>query len=144
MNRPAAVKLPALDFSSARSLKNHKVGARGASLVKVEQIGNRSVEEVIDRDVYLNINADWVNAKGSRKVVKKPSQPSYIANRSMDDSCCTHPFRQSYNRHSARDDSTNELDASKSSISSSACCFSPQKSLLLTLYQSFLTSCSIG
>jgi len=73
MNRPAAVKLPTLDFSSSRFPKNQKDGARGPSLVKVEQIGNRSVEEVIDRDVYLNINADWVNAKGCRKLSKKPS-----------------------------------------------------------------------
>ncbi len=70
MSRPATVKLPALDFSSVRSPKNQKVSARGASLVKVEQIGDRSVEEVIDRNVYLNINADWVNAKGCSTLSK--------------------------------------------------------------------------
>jgi hypothetical protein len=38
---------------------------RSNSIVKVEQIGDRSVEEVLDRNVYVNINADWVNAKGT-------------------------------------------------------------------------------
>jgi hypothetical protein len=32
--------------------------------VKVEEVGDRSVEEIIDRSAYVNINADWVNAKG--------------------------------------------------------------------------------
>lgn len=38
---------------------------RSASIVKVEEVGNRSVEELQDRNVYLNVNADWVNAKGA-------------------------------------------------------------------------------
>jgi hypothetical protein len=33
-------------------------------MVKVEEVGNRSTEEATDRSAYVNINADWVNAKG--------------------------------------------------------------------------------
>lgn len=38
---------------------------RSGSIVKVESVGDRSVEEMLDRSVYVNINADWVNAKGA-------------------------------------------------------------------------------
>ena len=37
---------------------------RSASLVKVEEVGGR-VEELLDRSAYMNINANWVNAKGT-------------------------------------------------------------------------------
>lgn len=57
---PSATKPPTLDLTS---------GTRGGSLVKVEEVGDRSLEEVIDRDVYVNINADWVNAKGRSRLL---------------------------------------------------------------------------
>jgi hypothetical protein len=38
---------------------------RSNSIVKVEEVGDRSVEEVLDRSAFVNINADWVNAKGT-------------------------------------------------------------------------------
>jgi hypothetical protein len=62
---PSAARPPSLDLSSAGLSTGLNPGTRGGSLVKVEKIGDRSVEEVIDRDVYVNINADWVNAKGT-------------------------------------------------------------------------------
>ena len=62
---PSATRPPTLDLSSARLSTGLKSGPRGGSLVKVEKVGDRSVEEIIDRDVYVNINADWVNAKGT-------------------------------------------------------------------------------
>jgi hypothetical protein len=58
-------KPPTLDLSTARLSTGLKSGVRGGSLVKVEKVGDRSIEEIIDRDVYVNINADWVNAKGT-------------------------------------------------------------------------------
>ncbi|KAJ6561512.1 Orm1 type endoplasmic reticulum protein [Mycena vulgaris] len=64
MNRPTSIKLPALgiDISAAAPLRTRH---RSGSIVKVEQVGDRSVEEVLDRSAYVNINADWVNAKGA-------------------------------------------------------------------------------
>jgi hypothetical protein len=50
------------------SMSSHKVlrsRARSGSIVKVEEVGDRSVEEVMDRSAFVNINADWVNAKGA-------------------------------------------------------------------------------
>ena len=38
---------------------------RSGSLVKVEEVQDRSVEDVLDRSAYVNINANWVNAKGA-------------------------------------------------------------------------------
>ncbi|KAJ7129250.1 ORMDL family-domain-containing protein [Mycena epipterygia] len=63
MNRPTTIKLPALgiDVPSVQL----RTRARSGSIVKVEQVGDRSVEEVLDRSAYVNINADWVNAKGA-------------------------------------------------------------------------------
>lgn len=37
---------------------------RSSSIVKVEEVKDRSAEDDLDRNAYLNINADWVNAKG--------------------------------------------------------------------------------
>ncbi|KAG2013227.1 ORM1 [Coprinopsis cinerea AmutBmut pab1-1] len=67
MNRPASIKLPMLDIQEPPKHKPPTLRSRGRSnsIVKVEQIGDRSVEEVLDRNVYVNINADWVNAKGA-------------------------------------------------------------------------------
>ncbi|KAJ7693852.1 Orm1 type endoplasmic reticulum protein, partial [Mycena rosella] len=63
MNRPTTIKLPALGIDvSAQPLRTRP---RSGSIVKVEQVGDGSVEEVLDRSAYVNINADWVNAKGA-------------------------------------------------------------------------------
>lgn len=66
MSRPKTIKLPELDISKASNatLSPLRTRTRSASIVKVEEVGDRSVEEVLDRSAYVNINADWVNAKG--------------------------------------------------------------------------------
>lgn len=61
MSRSAAIKLPPLAVSTSTMSKRR---GRSGSLVKVEEVGDRSVEEVLDRSAYVNINANWVNAKG--------------------------------------------------------------------------------
>lgn len=62
MSRPTAIKLPALDLPAPSPLRTR---GRSGSLLKVEEVKDRSVEDVLDRSAYLNINADWVNAKGA-------------------------------------------------------------------------------
>jgi hypothetical protein len=62
MSRSPAIKLPPLAVSAPAMSKRR---ARSGSLVKVEEVGDRSVEEVLDRSAYVNINANWVNAKGA-------------------------------------------------------------------------------
>lgn len=39
--------------------------------MKVEEVGERSQEEVLDQSAYANINAEWVNRKGIRAFVRK-------------------------------------------------------------------------
>ncbi|KAJ6515413.1 Orm1 type endoplasmic reticulum protein [Mycena sanguinolenta] len=63
MNRPTAIQLPALGIDVANAPLRTR--PRSGSIVKVEQVGDGSVEEVLDRSAYVNINADWVNAKGA-------------------------------------------------------------------------------
>jgi hypothetical protein len=65
MARTTTIKLPMLDLTNT-SPKSGTIKSRGRSnsIVKVEHIEDRSVEETQDRNVYVNINADWVNAKG--------------------------------------------------------------------------------
>ncbi|KAM6496129.1 ORMDL family domain containing protein [Amanita muscaria] len=69
--RPTAIKLPpAIDIAAAAAASptpklSSRSRPRSASIVKVEQVGDQSVEEVTDRSAYANINADWVNAKGA-------------------------------------------------------------------------------
>lgn len=70
MNRSTTIKLPpVLDLSSPTRVSSHRSRARSGSIVKVEEVGDRSIEEVLDRSAYVNINADWVNAKGAVKVI---------------------------------------------------------------------------
>jgi len=38
---------------------------RSASVLKVEQVGSSTVEDVLDQNTYVNNNANWVNAKGA-------------------------------------------------------------------------------
>ncbi|KAJ7591443.1 Orm1 type endoplasmic reticulum protein [Mycena floridula] len=63
MNRPTAIQLPPISISSSGSPM--KPRARSASIVKVEQVGYRTTEEVLDQSAYANINANWVNSKGA-------------------------------------------------------------------------------
>jgi ORMDL family len=59
------VQLPILDLSpKTTSVTVARGRGRSNSIVKVEEVGNRSTEEVLDRSAYVNINADWVNSKG--------------------------------------------------------------------------------
>lgn len=37
---------------------------RSGSIVKVEEVGEQSSEQILDRSAYPNMNANWVNAKG--------------------------------------------------------------------------------
>lgn len=41
-----------------------KSRGRSGSIVKVEEVGDKNAEETLDRSAYVNINANWVNAKG--------------------------------------------------------------------------------
>ena len=59
------VRLPLLDLSNPTVPSSARGRGRSNSMVKVEEVGNRSTEEATDRSAYVNINADWVNAKGS-------------------------------------------------------------------------------
>ncbi|KAF9057849.1 ORMDL family-domain-containing protein [Panaeolus papilionaceus] len=65
MSRPPALRLPTIDTSSPSKSSALRSRGRSGSIVKVEEIGDRSVEEALDRSAYVNINADWVNAKGA-------------------------------------------------------------------------------
>lgn len=42
----------------------HRQRTRSGSLLKVEQVGEGSAEQDLDQNLYVNINADWVNMKG--------------------------------------------------------------------------------
>nr|GAT58456.1 protein ORM1 [Mycena chlorophos] len=60
--RPTAITLPPVDVRHSAPFRSRP---RSASIVKVEQVGDGTVEEVLDRSGYVNINANWVNAKGA-------------------------------------------------------------------------------
>ena len=64
MNRPTSIKLPPLATVTTGNT-NVKSRGRSGSIVKVEEVGDKSTEEILDRSAYVNINANWVNAKGA-------------------------------------------------------------------------------
>lgn len=48
----------------------HRTRTRSGSLLKVEKVGEGSAEQDLDRNLYVNINADWVNMKGGHGSVR--------------------------------------------------------------------------
>ncbi|KAJ7228206.1 ORMDL family-domain-containing protein [Mycena pura] len=61
-SRPTTIKLPTMGIDVPASLRTRQ---RSGSIVKVEKVGDGSLEEVLDQNGYVNINANWVNAKGA-------------------------------------------------------------------------------
>lgn len=59
--RVTTIKLPEQEASST---KLRATRGRSGSIVKVEEVGANSVEEVLDRSVAGDKNTEWVNAKG--------------------------------------------------------------------------------
>ena len=114
MNRPTTIKLPTIDIAAASAASPVVGSARGrprsASIVKVEEVGHGSLEEVLDRSAYVNINADWVNAKGQC--------PGAFKSTTFIPPLCrrlAHPrrpdlLRQGCHRHHSWNDPTNKLD----------------------------------
>lgn len=62
MSRPPAIQIPKPENSLNKAAR--KVRGRSNSIVKVEQVGDRTQEELLDQSTYPNINANWVNSKG--------------------------------------------------------------------------------
>jgi hypothetical protein len=121
MSRSTTIKLPALNISPPRGFRTVKTRGRSASgsIVKVEQVEDRSTEEALDRSAYVNINADWVNAKGvHRPTLKSMLEFSLLRfSRCMANSRRTYHLRQDHYRHRARDDAANKLDIGQSLLS---------------------------
>jgi hypothetical protein len=120
MSRSTTIKLPALNISSPPGgFRTVKTRGRSGSIVKVEQVEDRSTEEALDRSAYVNINADWVNAKG----VHGPLLESLLEflplrfSRCMANPRRTYHLRQDHYRHRARDDTANKLDIGQSLLS---------------------------
>ena len=120
MSRSTTIKLPALNISPPpRGFRTVKTRGRSGSIVKVEQVGDRSTEEALDRSAYVNINADWVNAKG----LHGPMLEFLLEFLSLRFSRCmanprrTYHLRKDHYRHRARDDTANKLDIGQSLLS---------------------------
>lgn len=82
MSRLQTIKLPTISLADPPKGKQMRSRARSNSIVKVEHVGDR-VEEILDRDVYMNINADWVNAKGASLLSFCSGIHSSVTDRSM-------------------------------------------------------------
>ena len=52
----------------------HRPRTRSGSLLKVEQVGEGSAEQDLDQNLYVNINADWVNMKGQHTPFTAPAR----------------------------------------------------------------------
>ena len=62
-----SIKIDPLMSATATQLvqsRNANVRVRSNSIVKVEEVGDTSQEDVLDQSMYANINAEWVNRKG--------------------------------------------------------------------------------
>jgi hypothetical protein len=64
MDKATTIKLPPIQIGPETG--NGKRRPRSSSIgVKLDTVGSRSAEEVLDQNAYVNLNADWVNAKGT-------------------------------------------------------------------------------
>jgi hypothetical protein len=120
MARTSTVKLPPLNLAEAPKPSTLRSRGRSNSIVKVEHVGDR-VEEVLDRNVYMNINADWVNAKGaSLAMAFNVSGLNGLCNRCLANPCRAHPMWQNLHRHHPGDDPADKLDSGQSHVPRSA------------------------
>ena len=65
MTTQAGVPILPLPEKSTNESKQ-RTRTRSGSLLKVEQVGEASAERDLDQNLYVNINADWVNMKGGQ------------------------------------------------------------------------------
>lgn len=70
---------------------------RSGSIVKVEHVGDRTVEDALDQGAYVNINANWVNAKGEWNSSFKVDINTENYRRSMAHSCRPNLLRKNHN-----------------------------------------------
>lgn len=67
MTMSPAVKLAPIQITETQLSPprlNAKGRGRSNSIVKVEEVGETQ-EQMLDQGMYVNINAEWVNRKGS-------------------------------------------------------------------------------
>jgi hypothetical protein len=126
MSRPTTIKLPPpIDIAAAAAaaaaspaLKlSSRSRPRSASIVKVEEVGDYSVEEVLDRSAYANINADWVNAKGTFTPHFPEMRIAHPTPRRLVNTRRSHRRWQDHHRYFAGNDAANKLDARQLDIS---------------------------
>lgn len=63
MTTQLAIPTLSLPAESVKQTKQ-RTRTRSGSLLKVEEVGEGSAEQDLDQNLYVNINADWVNMKG--------------------------------------------------------------------------------
>lgn len=101
---------------SAAELKVRVGRARSSSLVKVETVGEDSQEEGLDQSMYGNVNAEWVNRKGTFIGILSNNSPNSRVDCHGYHRCLAHtssPYyrRKSSCRHHPWNDARTELDA---------------------------------
>jgi hypothetical protein len=67
MSRSPPPRPPPIEISTSPRLEqrqNMKTRQRSGSLVKVEEVGARSADEILDQSAYVNYNVEWVDQKG--------------------------------------------------------------------------------
>lgn len=107
MSRPIPPPLANFDLTMRSTSRRRD---RSGSIVKVEQVGDRSAEEFLDRSAYVNINANWVNVKGYLYSSLTSICLLTISYRCMAHPRSPHPVREDYHRHNTRDDCSIQLD----------------------------------
>jgi hypothetical protein len=73
MTTQAGVPILPLPEKSTNGSKQ-RTRTRSGSLLKVEQVGEASAERDLDQNLYVNINADWVNMKGGHNTPAVPAR----------------------------------------------------------------------
>lgn len=122
MSRHPTIKLPPLNLTVNTTPMRGR--GRSGSLVKVEHVGDRTLEETLDQSSYSNINANWVNAKGTHSHGRMLffSETDWAFCRGMAYPRCPDMPGQTSGRRHPRNDSTNQLDACYFALSCSASC----------------------
>ena len=102
LSHPGTARSPVYSIAAPTLLSpNLRNRARRGSLVKVEEVGNNSLEESQDRGTFPDHNSEWVNRKGSftrHPSYGRSSPTSCLVHRRMANAPHSHPHWQILHR----------------------------------------------
>jgi hypothetical protein len=110
--RPPPLALDTMVPSRVERLEERARARSGStSIVKVEEVGHDSDDEMADKSAYPNVNVEWVNQKGARPSSRRcRTLTRVIHRRRVGHAHCARLRRQAVHRRRSGREPADELD----------------------------------